>query len=371
MEDITLWLWYTMAMGGSKVTARKMYVETGSVKKLYEYTRSDYKKFGLKDNLIDKLSDKSLDGADRTLWFAEKYGVKILPFDIDEYPALLKNIYDPPLVLYVRGTHFDPANELYIAIIGTSKISEYGRSMATALAKDLAAAGVTVVGGMSAGVETVAHKSAIEAGGYTTAVLTTGVNMVNPKSNAELMRRILNSGAVVSEYGFDEPCYPSAFAARNRIISGLCVGTVVVEAAAGSRSLMTANFALDQGRDVFAVPGNVDKASSGGVNELLKDSAKMVTNVMDILEDYNTVYPDLIKTGGFSSNELEFDFPSSDSHETNMEKTILTILGEKPMRYDALIASTSLTSSQLNGTLTMLEIMDKITQDKFGNYKIK
>ncbi len=369
MEDIKLWLWYTMAMGSSKVTARKTYVEVGSVKTLYEYTRSDYKKLGLKDTVIDRLSDKSMDGAERALWFAEKYGVKIIPIDSDDYPSLLKNIYDPPLVLYVRGVHFNPAEELYIAMIGTRNISEYGRDMAYNLAKDLAAAGITVVGGMSSGIETVAHRGCIEAGGYTNAVLTTGVNVIPGGVNAELMRKIMNSGAIISEYGFDEPCYPSAFPARNRILSGLCVGTVVVEAGEKSRSLMTANFALDQGRDLFAVPGNATSSSSGGVNGLLKEAAKMVTSVTDILEEYMRNYSHLIKAPGFSQRDIEFNFPTSEREEFNMEKTVMTLLEECSMRFDAIIAQTKLTAGQLNGVLTMLELQGKIEQDQFGNYK--
>lgn len=371
MEDIKLWLWYTMAMGGSKVTARKTYIEVGSVKKIYEYTKSDYKELGLKDTLIDRLSDKSMEGPERALWFAEKYGVKIIPFDSEEYPFLLKNIYDPPLVLYVRGMHFNPAGELYIAMIGTSKISEYGQKMAYHLARELASAGVTVVGGMSAGIETVAHKACMESGGYTTAVLTTGVNVIPKGVNSELMRKIMNSGALVSEYGFDEPCYPSAFAARNRILSGLCMGAVVVEAGESSRSLMTANYALEQGRDLFAVPGNVNSASSGGVNSLLKDSAKIVTNVEDILEDYGKLYPNLIKPVGFVANEIEFAFPTGAYEEVNIEKAILTHLSERPMRIDELAVRTGLLVSQINGAITMMELTGSIEQDKFSNYRLR
>lgn len=371
MEDIKLWLWYTMAMGGSKVTARKTYIEVGSVEKIYEYTKSDYKELGLKDTLIERLSDKSMEGPERTLWFADKYGVKIIPYDSDDYPFLLKNIYDPPLVLYVRGMHFKPESELYIAMIGTSKISEYGQKMAYSLARELAAAGVTVVGGMSGGIETVAHKACMEAGGYTTAVLTTGVNVIPKGVNSELMRKIMNNGAVMSEYGFDEPCYPSAFAARNRILSGLCVGAVVVEAGENSRSLMTANYALEQGRDLFAVPGNVNSASSGGVNSLIKDSAKIVTSVADILEDYGKIYPQLIKPVGFPESEIEFDFPAGGYEEVNIEKTIANCLSERPARIDELVVKTGLSAGQLNGAVTMMELTGKIEQDKFGNYRLK
>ena len=370
MEDIKLWIWYVLAMGNHKALARKLYHKVGSVKKIYEYTRSDYIEAGLdNEKKIAELNNKSLDEVQRTIWFAEKYGVEFIPIDSENYPPLLKNIYDPPLLLYKRGMHFSPANELYIALIGTSNISDYGRDMAYALSKDLVDAGITIVGGMSPGIETVAHKSCVDAGGFTVAALTTGVNS-SPGKNSELMRKIMNSGAVISEYGFDEPSYPSRYAERNRIISGLCVGTVVVEAGEKSRSLMTANYALDQGRDVFAVPGNVGKASSGGVNELIKETAKIVTNVTDILEEYTAIYPHLIRTQGFSSHDVEFEIPKACQESDNVQSAIIACLKEGPKRLDAIIAQTKIPIGKLNGVITLLEISGQVLQDKFGNYKL-
>lgn len=371
MEDIRLWLWFVLAMGNHKALARTLYREAGSVKKIYEYTKSDYVKFGVKDERkIESLCDKSFDKADRAMWFAEKYGVEFIPIDSENYPLFLKNIYDPPLVIYKRGVHFSPEKELYIAMVGTRKASEYGRQVAFSLARDLALAGVTVVSGMASGIDAECHKGCLDAGGYTTAVLGTGVNTAYPKSNVELMRRIMNGGAVISEYGFDEPSFPSNFASRNRIISGLCAGTIIVEAGEGSGALITANLALDQGRDLFAVPGNVNEAASAGVNSLLKNSAKIVTDVADILEEYEAVYPHLIKTGNFSQNMVEFEIPQNGATSSNVENAVIACLKESPKRLDAIVAKTRIPVASLNGTLTLLELQGKVTQDKFGNYSL-
>ena len=371
MEDIRLWLWFVLAMGNHKALARKIYVEAGSVRKIYEYTKSDYDKLGVKDERkIESLCDKSFEKADRAVWFAEKYGVDFIPIDSGDYPKFLKNIYDPPLLLYKRGVHFAPEKELYIAMVGTRKPSSYGKEVAFNLARDLASAGVTVVSGMAMGIDTECHRGSLDAGGFTTAVLGTGVNTAYPKSNVELMRRIMNGGAVVSEYGFDEPSFPGNFAARNRIISGLCAGTIIVEAGEGSGALITANLALDQGRDLFAVPGNVNAAVSAGANSLLKNSAKMVTDVADILEEYEALYPHLIKTGNFAGNSVEFEIPKEGAASTNVENAVMACLKEGPKRLDAIVAKTRVPVAALNGTLTLMELQGKVAQDKFGNYFI-
>ncbi|MBR5586956.1 MAG: DNA-processing protein DprA [Clostridia bacterium] len=371
MEDLRLWLWYVLAMGNHKALARKLYTEVGSVKKIYEYTKSDYAELGVKDERkMESLCDKSFDKADNAMWFADKYGVEFIPIDSEAYPHYLKNIYDPPLVIYKRGVHFAPENELYIAMVGTRKPSNYGKEVAFSLARDLASAGVTVVSGMATGIDSECHKGCLDAGGFTTAVLGTGVNTAYPKSNVELMRRIMNSGAVVSEYGFDEPSFPGNFAARNRIISGLCAGTIIVEAGEGSGALITANLALDQSRDLFAVPGNVNAAVSAGANSLLKSSAKMVTDVADILEEYQAVYPHLIKTGTFAKNSVEFEIPKEGPASTNIENAVIACLKEGPKRLDAIVVKTRVPVANLNGTLTLMELQGKVVQDKFGNYSI-
>lgn len=215
----------------------------------------------------------------------EQKGIGVVCQDDGAYPARLRKIFDPPAVLYYRGRL--PRDELLIAIVGARKASAYGRNAATMLATGLAEAGAGVVSGAARGIDSVAHSGALDGGGYTVAVLGCGVDVVYPPENGRLLDRIAEQGAIVSEYWPGAPPQAQFFPVRNRIISGLARGVVVVEAAARSGSLITADWALEQGRDVFAVPGSIFAGTSSGANRLLKQGAKPVTTAADILEEYD------------------------------------------------------------------------------------
>ncbi|WKV09143.1 DNA-processing protein DprA [Thermoanaerobacterium sp. CMT5567-10] len=215
-----------------------------------------------------------------------KEKVKALLIDDNEYPKLLREIYDAPQVLYVKGD-IRESDDISMAIVGSRNATSYGRSVSEKLSYELSKHGFTIVSGMARGIDSLAHKGAIKAGGRTIAVLGCGVNIVYPEENKRLMEYIISNGAVVSEYPLDYLPIAGNFPARNRIISGLSLGVVVVEAGVKSGSLITAKFALEQGRDVFAVPGFITSAYSKGTNELIKQGAKLVTSSSDILEEYN------------------------------------------------------------------------------------
>lgn len=215
---------------------------------------------------------------------SEKQGIKIITMLDEGYPALLKQIYDPPLVLYVMGDlQFDTA----VGIVGSRRASFYGLSSAQRLAAGLAASGITVISGLARGVDTAAHRGALGSKGNTIAVLGSGLNNIYPPENEELAYSIAGSGAVISEFPLDTGPFPHNFPRRNRIISGLSMGIVVVEAAENSGALITADFALEQGREVFALPGEANSSTSYGTNNLIKQGAKLVTDVEDILEELN------------------------------------------------------------------------------------
>ena len=214
----------------------------------------------------------------------ERKGIGVVCAADAAFPDRLRRIFDPPQVLYYRGRL--PADELMIAIVGARKASAYGRNAAAALAAGLAEAGAGVVSGAARGVDSAAHDGALNAGGYTVAVLGCGVDVVYPPENGKLLARIAEQGAIVSEYWPGTEPLPHHFPVRNRIISGLARGVAVVEAAEKSGSLITADWALEQGRDVFAVPGSIFSATSAGTNRLIKQGAKPVTTAADILEEY-------------------------------------------------------------------------------------
>lgn len=211
-------------------------------------------------------------------------GIKVCTIQQESYPALLKNIYNPPAVLFYRGEL--QAEAPRIAIVGSRRFSPYGRSVAEALGRDLAQQGITVVSGAARGIDTAAHQGALQAG-RTAAVLGCGVDVAYPAENRKILDEIAEKGIVLSEYAPGTTPLPGFFPARNRIISGLARGTVVVEAAAKSGSLITAEMALGEGRDVFAVPGSVYSQQSAGCNHLIQQGAKLVCRAADILEEYN------------------------------------------------------------------------------------
>ncbi|HWQ61793.1 MAG TPA: DNA-processing protein DprA [Negativicutes bacterium] len=214
----------------------------------------------------------------------EKKGIGVVCAADEAYPARLRRIFDPPAVLYYRGRL--PRDEQLIAIVGARKASAYGRNAAAMLAAGLAEAGVGVVSGAARGIDSAAHTGALDGGGYTVAVLGCGVDVTYPPENGRLLDRIAEQGMILSEYWPGTSPQANFFPVRNRIISGLARGVVVVEAAVRSGSLITADWALEQGRDVFAVPGSIFSGTSSGTNRLVKQGAKPVTTAADILEEY-------------------------------------------------------------------------------------
>ncbi|MFM1921810.1 MAG: hypothetical protein RLZZ303_3444 [Candidatus Hydrogenedentota bacterium] len=214
------------------------------------------------------------------------YEAWLLTLDDERYPLSLAEIYDPPVVLWGRGA-LEEADACAVAIVGTRHATEYGLRVARQFAGDLAARGVTVVSGLAAGIDTVAHEAALAAGGRTIAVLGNGVDVVFPAENAALMHRILQRGCVLSPFAMGTQGFRGNFPVRNRIISGLSLGTLVVEAPPGSGALITARDAAEQGRQVFAVPGPITHRNSRGPHDLIKEGAKLVETVDDILVELN------------------------------------------------------------------------------------
>jgi DNA processing protein len=255
----------------------------GGAKNVFDAKKEILLKAGLTAQQYETLhSDILSQEVKKIIEICSKKNINILPICHDEYPEMLKYIPDPPLVLYVTG-NIPKANA--VAIVGSRKASGYGVDTAFKIASELALSDIVIVSGMARGIDTAAHSGALDAGGKTVAVLGCGVDVVYPPENRNLMERILKSGAVISEYPPGIPPSTFNFPARNRIISGMSLGTLVVEAGLKSGSLITANCALEQGRDVFSIPGNITNYNSMGTNRLIKDGAKIVLDSDDILEE--------------------------------------------------------------------------------------
>jgi DNA processing protein len=220
----------------------------------------------------------------------QDFGCRILISADEEYPPLLRQIYDPPIVLYLKGALL-PSDKNAVAMVGSRMTTHYGVETARKLAYQLACVGVTVVSGGARGIDTASHQGALHANGRTVVVLGTGINLVFPPENAELFERIAAHGAVLTQFPFNRPADKQTFPIRNRIVAGMTLGTVVVEANLSSGALITANMAVDYGRQIFAVPGRIDSPRSKGCHELIKKGAKLCESAEDILTEFEYLFP--------------------------------------------------------------------------------
>lgn len=280
---------------------------------------------------------------DREMDRYDRLGVHVLTLADDAYPRLLREIPAPPPVLYLRGQLSD-GDDRSVGIVGTRRFTPYGRDVTATLADDLAAGGVTVVSGLARGIDSVAHQAALQAGGRTIAVLGCGPDVIYPPEHRNLAERIVEQGVLVSEYPPGRPPDAQNFPARNRIISGLSLGVIVIEAPERSGALITADFAADQGRDVFVVPGSVLSAASAGTNRLLRDGARPVRSAADVLEDLGLdAAPD--------AAPVQRELPLSDA-----ERRLLAVLTREPQHIDEVAALADLPINEASAYLTMLEL---------------
>jgi DNA processing protein len=278
---------------------------------------------------------------------ANQLGIKIVTLLDKEYPELLKQIYDPPPVLYTKGEIAFLHNKS-IAIVGSRKASAYGKNVAMKFAKELASLTINIVSGMARGIDSFAHKGAIDAGGPTTAVFGCGIDIIYPPENISLMKEILKCGCVISSFPLGTPPQAVNFPARNRIISGLSLGTLVVEAAEKSGSLITADFSLEQGREVFAIPGSIFNPYSRGTHKLIKQGAKLVESIDDILDELYLESPKNSNTNTADSVNLQ--------NLSETEKSILEVIDYQPIQIEQIINLSLRNSQEVNAVLTCLEL---------------
>ena len=286
----------------------------------------------------------------------EEFGCHVVTQADDDYPALLKEIYDPPVVLYVKGK-LDEKDRNGVAMVGSRQTTPYGMEVARKLGYQLAYIGVTVVSGGARGIDTASHQGALSAKGRTIAVLGTGINIVFPPENAELFERIAANGAVVSQYPFNRNADKQSFAIRNRIVAGMTLGTVVVEANLSSGALITANFAVEYGRQVFAVPGRIDSPRSKGCHDLIKKGAKLCEGAEDILSEFEYLFPGSNKPPSASETGV---LPALTLSEN--EQRIYDALSKDPSSIDDVIRQSGLPSSAVSVGLLGLEMKRLIRQ---------
>lgn len=287
------------------------------------------------------------DWVEREIELIEEKGARVITYDDHDYPAPLKEICDPPCLLYAKGGGYD-ASRPAVAVVGTRHPTHYGLKMSEVLARDLSSMGVAVVSGMARGCDTAAHKGALSSGGMTVAVLGTGVDVPYPRENKRLYEEIAEKGLVITELPMSTPPAPYNFPKRNRVISGLSAGVVVVEAPLRSGALMTARLALEYNREVLSVPGQATSYKSAGTNRLLKEGAFLVESAGDVMAALSLVYAPL---------------KSEDAPELNDEERLMwKALGEVPLHIDAIAQSAGVPVMKASATLMEMELKGLVRQ---------
>jgi len=365
--DLADWIALNMIRGIGPRTANQLIDRFGTPAQVFAASRLSLEKEGIKPETIQELHDSEiLEKANAEIERLEQLGAVVITLEDDDYPPLLREIYDPPIAIYVRGDLKRVYPRPCLAVVGSRRCSTYGVNAAQSLSRDLAQNGLAIVSGLARGIDAAAHRGALEAGGITIAVVGTGLEMTYPKEHKKLEDEIAASGAVISEFPLGTPPLPQNFPYRNRVLSGLCFGVLIVEAAEHSGSLITARMANEQGREVFAVPGNITSQTSFGTNFLIKDGAKLVQHWRDVVEEL----PRDVKEG-----ILGVARPKRDGAQSNVQPMFETValsdderklldllMPDAPSHIDQLLISSGMNSSDLMTALLALEMKDRIRE---------
>jgi len=351
------WVALNLISGIGKIIFTRLLQHFGTASNVLKASYQDLIKIrGIGDKIakeIISLKDGKL--IEQELRLIRENNVEILTLDSPDYPELLKAIYNPPPVLYVKGILKNIGS--CIAIVGSRTPTYYGKNIAEKLTRELVIRGFTIVSGMARGIDTISHIAAIEEGGKTVAVLGSGLKVIYPQENSKLMEKISQSGAVISEFPMNMPPHRENFPVRNRIISGLSLGTLVIEASEKSGALITAKQALEQGREVFAIPGNVNSKNSKGTNSLIKEGAKLVEDVNDIISELKIPSKQIKQKINERVNKEAPKNLSSD------EMTIYSLLDENPLHIDVIAKESKLPVNKVSAILLSLEMNGIIKQE--------
>jgi len=355
-DELKYWVGFSRIPGIGRVRFLQLKEHFGSLQDAWKAPEGKLKQAGLDSRSVDSLvalrPKISLDAEMEKL---ERYKMKAITCEDTRYPPELKEIYDYPPVLYVRG-NLPPQGEPCLAVVGTRRPTIYGRQVTEEIVADLARSEITIVSGLARGIDSVAHRAALNVGGKTLAVFASGLDIVYPGENAKLAQAIMEHGALISEYPLGIKPKAENFPLRNRIMSGLSLGVLVIEAGERSGALITAHQAVEQSREVFAIPGSILSPMSKGTNRLIQEGAKLVCNYNDVLEELNL-------TMVAQQLEIKEFLPANET-----ESAILKQLTPEPSHIDEICHRSSLTMPEVSSTLAMLELKGVIKQVGNMNY---
>ncbi|GAB4566451.1 MAG: DNA-processing protein DprA [Anaerolineae bacterium] len=356
MSDLAYWIGFNRVHGIGPRRLRLLLDYFGSIEQAWQAPSDALMRAGLdRRSLSNLLETRSTISLEDELARVERAGVRVLTWESPDYPRNLRPLEDAPPVLYVLGELL-PRDEWAVAIVGTRRATPYGREAARRLAGDLAERGVTVVSGLARGIDAVAHQAALDAGGRTLAVLGSGVDVIYPPEHRKLARAIRQAGALISEYPLGTEPESGNFPPRNRIISGLSRGVIVVEAGIKSGALITARYAAEQGRDVFAVPGNIFQRGSSGTNKLIQDGAQVALSAEDVLS--------ALQMEQVGAHTAARELLPADP----VEEALLAHLSDEPLHIDELARRAELPVSEVASRLTLMELKGLVRHMGGMNY---
>ena len=355
-KELQYWVGFNIIPGIGRVKFSQLETYFGKLENAWKAGGSELRKAGLDNNTIKTIeTGRPQIDLDSEMEKLEKSGTKAITFHDAKYPPRLKEIYDYPPLIYVKG-EIKSQDEWSIAVVGTRRATVYGRQVTEEIIDDLAQNNITIVSGLARGIDTVAHNSALKAGGRTLAVFACGLDTVYPAENVNLAKHIINQGALISEYPLGAKPRPDNFPRRNRIMSGMSLGVLVVEADESSGAIITAHMALEQDREVFAIPGSILSPMSRGTNKLIQEGAKLVKNCSDILEEFNL-------TVNIRQLEMKEVVPASET-----EALLLKQLGTEPTHIDQVCRNSGLSIATVSSNLSMMELKGVVRQVSNMNY---
>ena len=358
------WLRLAHAPGAGPVTKKRLLDQFGSARAICETNPSQLKTFGLKAKTIEALHSDVLTAYAADLDWQAQTGNHLISYADPNYPNLLRELEDPPVLLYLKG---DPEVlcSLQLSVVGSRRASPDGIQTALQFAKHLAACGITITSGLALGIDGAAHEGALAANGLTLAVAATGLDRIYPAKHETLARKIAEQGAIVSEFAIGTPPKRENFPRRNRIISGLATGTLVIEAALRSGSLITARHAMEQSREVFAIPGSIHNPMAKGCHQLIRQGAKLVETADDILEE-------LAPLARLNSPSTAARHPQEETPVEGLEigdQSLLAQVGYEPTAIDTLVERSGLSAAEIASSLLILELNGRITNLSGGRYQ--
>jgi len=344
MEELAYWIALSRVSGIGRARLRRLKESFGTLDRAWVASAAELRSAGLDDRSVEHLlQTRTILNPDAEVARLKQCGIQALTVDDERYPARLREAPDGPAVLYVRGA-LPSDSTPHVAVVGTRRPTAYGRQATAELVEGLVDRGIVIVSGLAIGIDTIAHRETLERDGTTVAVLASGLDLVYPAENLALAQRVVARGALVSEYPLGVKPRPESFLLRNRIMSGLSLGVVVVEAGDRSGALRTAHAAVDQNRDVFAVPGSIFSTQSRGTNRLIQEGAKLVTSVDDILEELG------IETAARES------CPPLPAQADAVQVRLLAAMGATPVHADDLARELTLPSGDVSAALALLEL---------------